>query len=68
MKTLKDLKELVRISANKVTIEFRGNDYSVMTNNTLALDAIKDDDDWYYTEKEAYLSLYNEVVEHHNLK
>lgn len=69
--TLKELKERVKavhkIGYNnyKVTIVFRGKEYTCDSNNSMAWDAIEEPS-WgssnilYYTEKQAYQALYDE--------
>lgn len=77
--TLKELKDKVRVRRSNgygrylITITFRGNEYSVLSNNSLAWDRISDGDDFpnkvsgYYTLKQAYQAFYDECKEHHSL-
>jgi hypothetical protein len=52
----------------KVTIEYKGQEYSCTTHNTLAIDRINGSDDWGsdleihcgYTLKQAYMALWDE--------
>jgi hypothetical protein len=71
--TLKQLQEKVSISwigygTYRVTIQYRGKEYSIVTHNSLAYDRIKGSDDWNsdkqvrcgYTLKQAYMALWYE--------
>lgn len=55
----------------KVTIEYRGKEYSCITTNMSAIDRIGDDEvrlkDWYPTEKQALLALWDECKLANNL-
>lgn len=79
MKTLNQLQKNVSFffsgyGHNKISIIYRGKEYRCTSSNTIATDRIKDDnegidnDTYYKTKKEAYLSLYNEVKAANNLK
>ena len=55
----------------RVEIEFRGKNYSCITNNTLAVDCMYDDDinqdRHYVSAKQALLALWNECKRKNNL-
>ena len=55
----------------KVTIEFRGKSYSRVTNNMGAIDRLGEErrtpNDFYVTEKQALISLWNEVKKANDL-
>jgi hypothetical protein len=79
MNTLKNLERKISFffsgyGHNKVTIIYRGKEYKCTSTNTQATDRIQDDNDgvnnnsYYKTKKQAYLSLYNEVKRANNLK
>jgi len=59
---------------NKVTITFRGKQYTCTSTNTSAIDRIKDDNDginndsYYKTKKQAFMSLFNECKQANNLR
>lgn len=59
---------------NKVTITFRGKQYTCTSTNTSAIDRISDDNDginndtYYKTKKQALMSLFNECKQANNLK
>lgn len=79
MKTLNQLQKNVSFffsgyGHNKISIIYRGKEYRCTSSNTIATDRIKDDneginnDTYYKTKKQAFLSLYNEVKAANNLK
>lgn len=79
MKTLNQLERQVAFFSagyghNKISIIYRRKEYRCTSSNTIATDRIKDDnegidnDKYYKTKKQAYLSLYNEVKAVNNLK
>jgi hypothetical protein len=59
---------------NNVCILYKGKEYICKSSNTLATDRIKDDNDgidnntYYKTKKQAFMSLYNECKKANNLK
>jgi hypothetical protein len=59
---------------NKVVITFRGKQYKFTSTDTDATDRIMDDDDginndkYYKTKKQAFMSLYNECKRANNLR
>lgn len=73
--TTKELKEKVRVEwrgygSYKVTISFRGKEYTCITHNSEAYDRIREGeegDDGYYTYKQALLALWNECKRWHDL-
>ena len=77
---LEQLKERVSVQwcgygAYRVTITWRGQEYSTTSNNSLAYDRIKGSDDWgsdrevhcFYTLKQAYEAFYEEVKRRNSL-
>lgn len=77
--TLKELKERVRVQRNgghgqyKVTIQFKGKEYTCGSNNSLAWDRLDDDNyrdnqiNGFYTNKGAYKAFYEECKRANNL-
>lgn len=57
----------------KVTIKYRGKEYSAYTHNSLAIDRLSNDgmpsnqNDYGYTYKQALQTIYDEVVKYHDL-
>lgn len=76
MKTLNQLKKIVSFGFsgyghNRIAIIYRGKEYTCKSTNTIATDRIKSDDgsaNYGYTEKQAYIALYNECKRANNLK
>ncbi len=56
----------------KITIQYRGKEYSSTTTNTMAIDrigeSVRTPKEFYKTEKDALLSLYNECKRVNNLR